>query len=140
MNRFGNPSSKLLVVRRHRTRRISLLHEIGEAGRGRGEEGEGSVPPVDGLELDGVGAGGDLEGELLAFGAVEEVYVLLRLLLRGGDELHRWVSAAAGTGEPKRTARGGADSAFDGTVDAGFIETQSGQRCEFLLDFWLFGA
>lgn len=115
MNRFGNPSSKLLVVRRHRTRRISLLHEIGEAGRGRGEEGEGGVPPVDGLELDGVGAGGDLEGELLAFGAVEEVYVLLvllRLLLRGADDLHRWVSAAAGTGEPKRTARGGADSAL----------------------------
>jgi hypothetical protein len=37
------------------------------------------------------------------------VYVLLvlfRLLLRGADDLHRWVS------EPKRTARGGADSAL----------------------------
>jgi len=81
----------------------------------REEEREGGVPPVDGLELDGVGAGGDLEGELLAFGAVEEVYVLLvllRLLLRGADDLHRWVSAAAGTGEPNRTARGGADSAL----------------------------
>lgn len=39
MNRFGKPSSKLLVVRRHRTRRIRLLHEIGEARRERGQEG-----------------------------------------------------------------------------------------------------
>lgn len=45
----------------------------------------GEVPPVDGLELDGVGGGGDLEGELLALGAVEEVNLLLHLVPRDGD-------------------------------------------------------
>jgi hypothetical protein len=96
-----------------------LLHEIGEAERARGEiereEGEGRVPPVDRLELDDVGAGGDLESELLAFGAVEEVYMLLRLLLRGGgggDDLHlRFFGSGGDRGEPKRTAREGAGSA-----------------------------
>jgi len=102
------------------------------------------APPVDGLELDGVGAGGDLEGELLTFGAVEEVYVLLvllRLLLRGGggggDDLHRWVSEAAGTGEPKRTARGGVDSALTEQLMPAFIETRC--RCEYfslIFGFW----
>jgi len=68
--------------------------------------GGGGLPPVDGLELDGVGAGGDLERELLALGAVEEVYVLLRLLLAGGGgDLHLVPAAAAGTGEPRKERR-----------------------------------
>ena len=72
--------------------------------------GGGGLPPVDGLELDGVGAGGDLERELLALGAVEEVYVLLRLLLGGGGgDLHlvpaAAAAAAAGTGEPRKERR-----------------------------------
>jgi hypothetical protein len=97
-----------------------LLHEIGEAERARGEiereEGEGRVPPVDRLELDDVGAGGDLESELLAFGAVEEVYMLLRLLLRGGDDLHRRFFGSGGDRGTKKNGAGRGGLCFDGTV------------------------
>lgn len=40
---------------------VRRRHKIGEARRG----GEGTVPPVNGLKLDGVVAGDDLDGELL---------------------------------------------------------------------------
>lgn len=76
----------------------------------------GEVPPVDGLELDGVGAGGDLEGELLALGAVEEVYLLLHLVLRGRSGHLHLVPASGGggggadrgaaRGEPRKERRG----------------------------------
>ena len=91
--------------------------------------GGGGLPPVDGLELDGVGAGGDLERELLALGAVEEVYVLLRLLLAGGGgDLHLVPAAAAGTGNPEKNgaSRGGLCS--DGRLV--FIETRGGRGNE----------
>lgn len=70
----------------------------------------GEVPPVDGLELDGVGGGGDLEGELLALGAVEEVNLLLHLVPRDGDgggDLHLVPAAAGGGGRGDRGAARG---------------------------------
>jgi hypothetical protein len=94
------------------------------------------APPVDGLELDGVGAGGDLERELLAFGAVEEVYVLLSFLIAGGgDDLHLVPAVPGGggggdrdrdRGTPKRTARGGAGSALTGQVVSALSRREAG--------------
>lgn len=90
------------------------------------------APPVDGLELDGVRAGGNLEGELLAFGAVEEVYVLLRLLLGGGGgDFHLVPAGLRGGGRdrgiPERTARGGAGSALTGQVVSALSRREAGR-------------
>lgn len=94
------------------------------------------APPVDGLELDGVGAGGDLEGELLAFGAVEEVYVLLRFLPRGDGGLHLGPAGLDGggggkRGNQKRMARGRGGLRSDGTGGIGFIGTRRRQGGEY---------
>lgn len=89
------------------------------------------APPVDGLEMDGVGASGDLERELLALGAVEEVYLLLRLRLPRHDDLHPRPGLPGGrlrrrrrarAESPKRTARGDASSVV-GFIDRGEAAT-----------------
>jgi hypothetical protein len=67
-------------------------------------QGEHIAPGVD-----GVGASGILEGDLLTFGAVEEVYVCFGFLLgASGGDLHLVPAGLrSGSGIPERTEQGG---------------------------------
>lgn len=127
----GEPVVEAPARRRRRRKRISESGDSTKPARRRRRRRTGSVPPVDGLEMDGVGASGDLERELLALGAVEEVYLLLRLRLPRHDDLHPRPGLPGGrlrrrrrarAESPKRTARGDASSVV-GFIDRGEAAT-----------------